>query len=160
MSMCCPSSAINWSNGSPSKGTPGLSRGATYLTATQGLVGCAHSPASASKAFITRFIKTRSSMRTQSRRNFLKKTGLSMIMLPAFEEIAGAISPQVYFTTGFRISEVTCRSAIFWTRLCRQETTVPIRHQRREEVFRHHIDFDENQPVEQMDGRSEDHTTD
>src|SRR3546814_11958311 len=75
-----------------------------------------------------------------------------MIMLPAFEEIAGAISPQVYFTTGFRISEVTCRSAIFWTRLCRQETPVPIRHKRREEVFRHPIDFDENQPVEKMDG--------
>lgn len=94
----------------------------------------------------------RNNICTQSRRNFLKKTGLGLMALPAFDEIAAAISQPVYFTTGFKISEVTDRSAIFWTRLCSQETPVPIRHQRREEVFRHPIDFDENQPVEKMDG--------
>ncbi|WP_262247362.1 alkaline phosphatase D family protein [Parapedobacter soli] len=91
-------------------------------------------------------------MSKQSRRNFLKKTGLGMMALPSFHELAAAISPVVYLTTGFKISEVTDRSAIFWTRLCRQEAPVPIRHKRREEVFRHPIGFDENQPVEEMDG--------
>src|SRR5690606_36509196 len=128
-----------------------------YLTAIRGLAECAHSPAFASRERITPPIKIRSNMmesnmHTQSRRNFLKKTGLSMMVLPAFEEIAAAISPPAYFTTGFKISEVTDRSAIFWTRLCSQETPVPIRHSRREEVFRHPIDFDENQPVGNMDG--------
>src|SRR5690606_22115521 len=44
------------------------------------------------------------------------------------------------------------RSAIFWTRLCSQETPVPIQHKRREEILRHPIDFDESQPVGNMDG--------
>lgn len=91
-------------------------------------------------------------MSKQSRRNFLRRAGLGMMAFPAFDEITAVISPPVHFTTGLKILEVTDRSAIFWTRLCREETPVPIRHKRREGVFRHPIDFDENQPVGNMDG--------
>ncbi len=57
-----------------------------------------------------------------------------------------------YFTSGFKVLEVSETSALIWTRLYAQETPNPIRHQRREKVFRHPIDFDEEMPVSQMDG--------
>lgn len=41
---------------------------------------------------------------------------------------------------------------MIWTRLCGQESPNPVRHERVETVFRHPVDFNENQPVEQMDG--------
>ena len=58
----------------------------------------------------------------------------------------------VFFTTGYKVSEVTSERAIIWTRLCGQEFPNPIIHKRRAEIFRHPIDFDEEQPVEKMDG--------
>ncbi|MGK7393692.1 MAG: alkaline phosphatase D family protein [Candidatus Cyclobacteriaceae bacterium M3_2C_046] len=61
-------------------------------------------------------------------------------------------SQQVYFTTGFKVAEVTDQSAIIWTRLCASATRNPIIHERKATVFRHPIDFNEEMPVEQMDG--------
>lgn len=59
---------------------------------------------------------------------------------------------EAYFTTGIKIGEVTETSAVLWTRLCAQEKPNPIKHERREKVFRHPIDFDEEMPVHEMDG--------
>lgn len=41
---------------------------------------------------------------------------------------------------------------MLWTRLCAQAAPNPVRHERIEKVFRHPIDFDENQEVSKMDG--------
>ncbi|WKN42237.1 alkaline phosphatase D family protein [Tunicatimonas pelagia] len=59
---------------------------------------------------------------------------------------------EVYFTNGFRISELTSTDAIVWTRLCGQKKPNPVVHQRKPKVFRHPINFDENMPVDEMDG--------
>ncbi|WPP53026.1 alkaline phosphatase D family protein [Catalinimonas niigatensis] len=59
---------------------------------------------------------------------------------------------EVYFTTGFKIAEVSQNEVRIWTRLCAQEQPNPIVHERKEKVFRHPLNFDENMPVEQMDG--------
>ncbi len=97
-----------------------------------------------------------------NRRNFLKKTGLGIIALPVFDDVnivfsglkntTDASDDRIHFTTGFKISEVTDHSAIFWTRLCSQATPNPIVHERRAAIFRHPVDFDEHQPVGKMDG--------
>lgn len=69
------------------------------------------------------------------------------------EKFSGApANDGVYFTTGFKVMEVDQTSALVWSRLCGQEFPNPIRHKRREQIFRHPIDFDEDQPVDQMDG--------
>ncbi|MCC5937180.1 MAG: alkaline phosphatase D family protein [Lunatimonas sp.] len=97
------------------------------------------------------------------RRIFFRKAGWGVLsfsflpQLPLFARIRRVFLPhpeqeRVFFTTGFKISEVTENSAMVWTRLCRQEHPNPVRHEREEKVFRHPIDFDEEQPVEQMDG--------
>lgn len=49
---------------------------------------------------------------------------------------------RVFFTTGFKISEVTDTSAINWIRLCTQEIPNPVRHRREEKVFRHPLEDD------------------
>ncbi len=59
---------------------------------------------------------------------------------------------QVYFTTGFKIAEVSQNEVRIWTRLCGQEQPNPVSHERREKIFRHPLDFDESMPVDQMDG--------
>src|SRR5690606_35075254 len=61
-------------------------------------------------------------------------------------------SAPVYFTTGFKVMEVQQDSALVWTRLCCKESANPARHERRVQVFRHPVDFDEQQPVDKMDG--------
>ncbi len=101
-------------------------------------------------------------MSRQDRRNFIKKAGLGLVAIPAVahvDRVLGssqrAANPEtgaIHFTTGFKVSEVTHHSAIFWTRLCSQAEPNPIVHERREIIFRHPIDFDENQPVSSMDG--------
>ncbi len=63
-----------------------------------------------------------------------------------------ASAQQVFFTTGIKIGEVTDSSAMIWTRLCSQKKPNKIRHERKETVFRHPLNFDENMPVAQMDG--------
>lgn len=67
-------------------------------------------------------------------------------------EFVTRASKGVYFTNGFKIAEVGKESAMLWTRLCGQEFPQPVRHQREDKVFRHPIDFDEEQPVAEMDG--------
>ena len=64
----------------------------------------------------------------------------------------GAGGAQVHFTNGFRVSELAPRSAIVWTRLSGQAAPNPVVHERRAEVFRHPIDFDEGMPIAEMDG--------
>lgn len=61
-------------------------------------------------------------------------------------------SQDVFFTTGFKISEITSDRVVIWTRLCGQAFPNSITHERRSEVFRHPIQFDENQPIDKMDG--------
>jgi alkaline phosphatase D len=101
-------------------------------------------------------------MKNESRRTFVKKAGAGIATLSlqnvhaAISQMGGAnkdgLKPQVFFTTGFKTGEVTPNSAQLWVRLCAQEKRNPVVHQRREEVFRHPLQFDENMPVEKMDG--------
>jgi len=58
----------------------------------------------------------------------------------------------VFFTTGFKVGEVSEHSAVIWTRLCGQEHPVPVRHERKESPFRSPLNFDDSMPVDQMDG--------
>ncbi|MEZ4970608.1 MAG: alkaline phosphatase D family protein [Flavobacteriaceae bacterium] len=62
---------------------------------------------------------------------------------------------QVFFTNGFKIGELTDSSAILWTRLCRSEKPIPIKHQQKGAPFRSPIDFDNNMPINEMDGAVE-----
>lgn len=102
-------------------------------------------------------------MKKANRRGFFKKTGISLLSLMAipkifaqpihkFLDLVSRSATGVYFTNGFKIAEVRKESAMLWTRLCGQEFPQPVRHQRLEKVFRHPIDFDEEQPVAEMDG--------
>ena len=72
--------------------------------------------------------------------------------LLAILTIRSAYAQDVYFTNGFRVAELTANEAIVWTRLCGQEKPNPVVHQRKPHVFRHPLDFDENMPVDEMDG--------
>jgi len=58
----------------------------------------------------------------------------------------------VYFTTGFKIGEVTDSSAIILTRLCKSPQPVAVYHQQKNTTFRPPIDFDETMPIDEMDG--------
>lgn len=58
----------------------------------------------------------------------------------------------VYFTTGFKIGEVTDSSVVFWTRLCKSKLANPITHDRKTAPYRRPLKFDNNMPVEEMDG--------
>lgn len=96
----------------------------------------------------------------KDRRNFMSTVGMGVLSLPLMDWPKERLIPVVqndnksgiYFTNGIKISELTDQSVVIWTRLCGQEKPNPVRHQRREKVFRHPIDFDETQPVDQMDG--------
>lgn len=87
----------------------------------------------------------------ESRRRFLGQLGAGLIALPAVGVVAKDPSP-VYFTNGYKVMEVSTGGAIVWTRLCGQPVPNPVTHERRAEIFRHPIDFDESGPVEGMDG--------
>lgn len=102
-------------------------------------------------------------MQSESRRTFFRKISGGLFALPLFDVapfkkwFQTIVTPRlpkekVYFTTGFKVMEVGETSALIWTRLCGQEIPNPIRHKRREQVFRHPIDFDEDQQVDKMDG--------
>ena len=98
-------------------------------------------------------------MKSNSRRLFLKKAGVGVAALSfrntVFIQPGKYSNPapgNLFFTTGCKTAEVTPTSAILWTRLCGQEKPNPVKHQRRERVFRHPVDFDENRPVAEMDG--------
>lgn len=64
-------------------------------------------------------------------------------------------SAQVYFTNGLKIQEVTDTSAVIWTRLCKYPKPVAIYHEQKDSPFRSPIDFDNNMPVNKMDGAVE-----
>jgi alkaline phosphatase D len=101
-------------------------------------------------------------MKQRPRRKFFKSIGwgvfsfsiLGKISLPAWAGTSAkrTADSSVYFTTGFKFMELTSDSVIVWTRVCGQEFPNPIRHQRKEGVFRHPIDFNETMPLSQMDG--------
>ena len=102
-------------------------------------------------------------MKTKGRRIFLKRFSLGFLTVTFIDmsSFAGWIKKTifrqpakapVYFTTGFKMMEVQEDSALVWTRLCRKAAPNPVIHERREQVFRHPINFDEEQPVEKMDG--------
>ena len=59
---------------------------------------------------------------------------------------------RVYFTTGFKIGDITDSSAIILTRLCKTAKPVAVYHNRKEAIFRHPIEFDNNMPIKKMDG--------
>lgn len=58
----------------------------------------------------------------------------------------------VYFTNGMKIQHVTSSSAVIWTRLCADSIAVPISHEQDAAPFRSPIDFDNDMPIEKMDG--------
>lgn len=62
---------------------------------------------------------------------------------------------EVYFTTGFKIGEVTQSSAIIWTRLCNSPKPVAVYHKQKEAPFKSPLDFDENKPINYMEGAVE-----
>lgn len=70
-----------------------------------------------------------------------------LLLLPIY-----SVSQQVYFTNGFKASELTDQEVIIWTRLCASPTPKPVVHSRANKVFRHPVEFDENMPVDKMDG--------
>lgn len=102
-------------------------------------------------------------MKKKSRRSFFKKAGLSLasvsfssLLQPVLGSHFGIKNikkePEIFFTNGFKIAEVGSKSALLWTRLCAQQSPNPVLHSRKDSVFRHPIDFDEDMPVDQMDG--------
>ena len=62
---------------------------------------------------------------------------------------------KVYFSTGFKIGEVTNSSAIILSRLCKTEKPVAVYHQRKENPFKGPLDFDKTLPIHKMDGAVE-----
>lgn len=62
---------------------------------------------------------------------------------------------KVYFTTGFKIGEITGHSAIILTRLCKYPTPNPIAHKQKAPPMRVPIGFDDSMPVTKMDGAVE-----
>jgi len=67
-----------------------------------------------------------------------------------------SILKEVYFTNGFKVTEVSQGEAIIWTRLCSSEKPNPIVHKKSKTKVKSNnfypVDFDEMQPVKNMDG--------
>ncbi len=78
---------------------------------------------------------------------------LVLLLLP----LAGKTqdTDKLFFTSGFKLGELTDSSVVIWTRLCRSEHPEPVRHERKEAPMRSPLDFDESMPVEEMDGAVE-----
>ena len=86
----------------------------------------------------------------------IKSTFTTLILL--FVGISFAQSgakDSVYFTTGFKIGEITAHSAVVLTRLCKYEKANPIVHKQKAAPMRTPIDFDDSMPVVKMDGAIE-----
>ena len=58
----------------------------------------------------------------------------------------------VYFTTGFKIGELSDHSVVIWTRLCAWDSPVPVHHERKGAPMRSPLEFNDNIPVGEMDG--------
>jgi len=80
---------------------------------------------------------------------------ISFLLLLVLQTGRSQGSDSVYFTSGFKVGEVTHNSALIWTRLCAQETPVPIWHDRKEAPFRSPLLFNDSIPVAEMDGAVE-----
>lgn len=99
-------------------------------------------------------------MNLNRRRSFVKKVLAGLVTFTISPKVvtkAGITTFNLntegpYFTNGFKVSEVGSNQCMLWTRLCAQAAPNPVRHERIEKVFRHPIDFDENQEVSKMDG--------
>jgi alkaline phosphatase D len=93
-----------------------------------------------------------------NRRELIKTTamgvgGLTTIRCFSAEKNSEAGGSRVYLTNGLRINEVTENSVIIWTRLCKYAKPNPVIHARCEKVpYRYPLDYDEDMPVEKMDG--------
>ncbi|WP_282135721.1 alkaline phosphatase D family protein [Seonamhaeicola maritimus] len=72
-----------------------------------------------------------------------------------FSTQAQIVNDSVYFTTGFKIGEVSQNSAIIWTRLCKSAKPVPVQHVRQDKTFKPPKSFNNNMPVNEMDGAVE-----
>ena len=96
------------------------------------------------------------------RRLFIRKAVLYIMSMPFFDAINAAAKTKgkppgsldgIYFTTGFKISELTQNEVIIWTRLCSQEKPNPVTHDRQRDKNNYYpVKFDEDQRIELMDG--------
>ena len=77
---------------------------------------------------------------------------LSLLVLLLLQYGNAQGSNTLFFTTGFKVGEVTDSSAFIWTRLCGQEHPVPVRHKRKAPPFKSPVGFDDTMPVDEMDG--------
>ena len=66
---------------------------------------------------------------------------------------------KIYFSNGFKVTEVSQTEAFIWTRLCSSEKPHPIVHKKAKTKPKannfYPVDFDEKQPVKNMDGAVE-----
>ncbi len=69
--------------------------------------------------------------------------------------VAQQSSDSVYFTTGFKMGEVTASSVVIWTRLCSSPKPVAVYHEQKEPPFKSPVNFDENMPTSKMEGAVE-----
>ncbi|WP_215223522.1 alkaline phosphatase D family protein [Echinicola shivajiensis] len=60
-----------------------------------------------------------------------------------------------YFTNGLKVGEVTTNSVVLWSRLCKFPQPIKVSHQRKDAPFKSPIAFDDDIPVEKMDGAVE-----
>lgn len=74
------------------------------------------------------------------------------LLAPLLQSVVGQQADRVYFTTGYKIGELSNNSAILWTRLCAEEFPVPVKHARKEAPFRSPLEFNDSVAVEEMDG--------
>jgi alkaline phosphatase D len=88
----------------------------------------------------------------QKKYSFLLGFPVFVLLIIFFLSALDGSAQKMFFTTGFKVTELTEKSVIIWTRLCSQAKPNPIVHARKESVFRHPLDFDENMPIDKMDG--------
>jgi alkaline phosphatase D len=77
---------------------------------------------------------------------------LSVLFLLVLQTALAQGSDSVYFTNGFKVGEVSESSAIIMTRLCGQDTPVPVKHERKDPPIRAPLLFNDSIPVAHMDG--------
>ncbi|WP_154857349.1 alkaline phosphatase D family protein [Cyclobacterium xiamenense] len=97
----------------------------------------------------------------ENRRSFLTKIGwLTGGLITPVNTIRARVpfklaNDRVYFTNGFKVMEVSQNEAIIWTRLCANEKPNPLIHLKEKHKSQNNeypIDFNEQMPVEEMDG--------
>jgi len=72
--------------------------------------------------------------------------------MPFTPDIRARENDRVFFTTGFKLGELTDTSVVVWTRLCKESKPVPVAHARKEPPFKSPLNFDDDMPVNDMDG--------